>query len=248
MVSIERALFYLQTRLTMIDYAHFRHCGYPIGSGAVESGHKVVATRLWCSGVSSKRVCAGPNIMWTRCWRCVTCFAINVGKKAGNKSYSTSNNSVRTNACGPARKNSHQHQSLLPLLLSKLPDSCHKTRHLPNGPRKIPVPDGRPKTIPGATIFGRPKSHGAGISLFNESDGHPSVSERLTKCRFFYKLYETITAHILHLKLMLLNNFNFGQFLPRNVEFCDLSAIYLRLFRHISSCHVNSTQIPIRFI
>jgi hypothetical protein len=45
LVSIERALLYLQTRLTMIDYAHFRHCGYPIGSGAVESGHKVVVQR-----------------------------------------------------------------------------------------------------------------------------------------------------------------------------------------------------------
>jgi hypothetical protein len=44
--SIERALFYLQARLTMIDYAHFRHCGYPIGSYAVESGHKVVVTRF----------------------------------------------------------------------------------------------------------------------------------------------------------------------------------------------------------
>jgi hypothetical protein len=39
------ALFYLQSRLPMLDYAHFRHRGYPIGSGSVESGHKVVVQR-----------------------------------------------------------------------------------------------------------------------------------------------------------------------------------------------------------
>lgn len=42
---VDQALFYLQTRLAMIDYAYFRRCGYPIGSGAVESGHKVVVQR-----------------------------------------------------------------------------------------------------------------------------------------------------------------------------------------------------------
>lgn len=40
--SIEGALFYLQSRLHMLDYAHFQQRGYPIGSGSVESGHKVV--------------------------------------------------------------------------------------------------------------------------------------------------------------------------------------------------------------
>jgi len=40
--QLDGALFYLQTRLPMLDYAHFRRQGYPIGSGSVESGHKVV--------------------------------------------------------------------------------------------------------------------------------------------------------------------------------------------------------------
>lgn len=40
--QIDSALYYLQSRLQMLDYAHFRHRGYPIGSGSVESGHKVV--------------------------------------------------------------------------------------------------------------------------------------------------------------------------------------------------------------
>ena len=42
---VDQAIFYLQKRLAMIDYAYFRRCGYPIGSGAVESGHKVVVQR-----------------------------------------------------------------------------------------------------------------------------------------------------------------------------------------------------------
>ena len=43
--SIDGALFYLQSRLQMLDYDHFRRQGYPIGSGSVESGHKVVVQR-----------------------------------------------------------------------------------------------------------------------------------------------------------------------------------------------------------
>jgi hypothetical protein len=43
--QIDSALFYLQNRLEMLDYAHFRRRGYPIGSGSVESGHKVVVQR-----------------------------------------------------------------------------------------------------------------------------------------------------------------------------------------------------------
>jgi hypothetical protein len=42
---IDSALHYLQSRLPMLDYAHFRRRGYPIGSGSVESGHKVVVQR-----------------------------------------------------------------------------------------------------------------------------------------------------------------------------------------------------------
>jgi hypothetical protein len=40
--QIDSALGYLQSRLSMLDYAHFRRCVNPIGSGSVESGHKVV--------------------------------------------------------------------------------------------------------------------------------------------------------------------------------------------------------------
>jgi hypothetical protein len=43
--QIDSALFYLQNRLEMLDYAHFRRRGYPIGSGSIESGHKVVVQR-----------------------------------------------------------------------------------------------------------------------------------------------------------------------------------------------------------
>jgi hypothetical protein len=40
--TIEMAIRYLEKRLPMIDYPHFRRRQIPIGSGNVESGHKVV--------------------------------------------------------------------------------------------------------------------------------------------------------------------------------------------------------------
>jgi hypothetical protein len=40
--TIEMAIRYLEKRLPMIDYPHFRRRQIPIGSGIVESGHKVV--------------------------------------------------------------------------------------------------------------------------------------------------------------------------------------------------------------
>lgn len=40
--AIELAIRYLENRLSMIDYPHFRRQQIPIGSGIVESGHKVV--------------------------------------------------------------------------------------------------------------------------------------------------------------------------------------------------------------
>jgi len=43
--SIELAIRYLHKRLPMIDYPHFRRRQIPIGSGIVESGHKVVMQR-----------------------------------------------------------------------------------------------------------------------------------------------------------------------------------------------------------
>lgn len=43
--QIDSALLYLQSRLSMLDYAHFRQHDWPIGSGSVESGQKVVVQR-----------------------------------------------------------------------------------------------------------------------------------------------------------------------------------------------------------
>ena len=43
--DIDVALYYLQTRESLIDYAHFQKQGYPIGSGMVESAHKVVVQK-----------------------------------------------------------------------------------------------------------------------------------------------------------------------------------------------------------
>lgn len=43
--EIEQAICYLETRRSMIDYAHFTRLNLPIGSGIVESGQKVVVQR-----------------------------------------------------------------------------------------------------------------------------------------------------------------------------------------------------------
>jgi hypothetical protein len=49
---IDQALFYLTQRLELIDYPHFLAKGFPIGSGSVESGHKVVVhSRLKQAGM-----------------------------------------------------------------------------------------------------------------------------------------------------------------------------------------------------
>ena len=44
-IEIEQAIRYLDSRQKMIDYAHFTRLNLPIGSGMVESGHKVVVQR-----------------------------------------------------------------------------------------------------------------------------------------------------------------------------------------------------------
>ena len=49
---LDRAIFYIQSRLEMMDYPHFRQRGYPIGYGSVESSHKgVVQARLKLAGI-----------------------------------------------------------------------------------------------------------------------------------------------------------------------------------------------------
>lgn len=41
--QLDTAIFYIHSRQEMMDYPRFRRLGYPLGSGSVESGHKVVA-------------------------------------------------------------------------------------------------------------------------------------------------------------------------------------------------------------
>jgi len=42
LATVDNALRYLTKRLALIDYPHFQKQGFPIGSGSVESSHKVV--------------------------------------------------------------------------------------------------------------------------------------------------------------------------------------------------------------
>ena len=80
-MAIDQALRYLRRRQEMIDYRHFRHEGYPIGSGSVESSHKVVVhSRLKQAGMRWAERHVNPllalrnnvcNDRWTEGWQAV---------------------------------------------------------------------------------------------------------------------------------------------------------------------------------
>lgn len=82
--EVDSALFYLQARLNMLDYPHFRHQGYPIGSGSVESGHKlVVHSRMKGAGMRWAAHHVDPmlslrnlvcNDRWEEGWRQIILF------------------------------------------------------------------------------------------------------------------------------------------------------------------------------
>lgn len=81
MSEIERAIRYLEKRRSMIDYPHFRKIGIPIGSGMVESGHKVVMQRrMKQAGMRWAEVNLNPmlalrmalcNNIWDENWRTI---------------------------------------------------------------------------------------------------------------------------------------------------------------------------------
>jgi hypothetical protein len=79
---IEQAIRYLDRRRAMIDYPHFRHLQVPIGSGHVESGHKVVMQkRMKQAGMRWAEASLNPmlalrttlcNQTWQTTWQAVT--------------------------------------------------------------------------------------------------------------------------------------------------------------------------------
>ncbi len=77
--EIEVAIRYLENRLGMIDYPHFRRQQIPIGSGIVESGHKVVMQkRMKQAGMRWAEDSLNPmlalrvtlcNLTWNQTWQ-----------------------------------------------------------------------------------------------------------------------------------------------------------------------------------
>lgn len=77
--EIEAAIRYLENRLAMIDYPHFRRQQLPIGSGIVESGHKVVMQkRMKQAGMRWAEASLNPmlalrtalcNQIWNQTWQ-----------------------------------------------------------------------------------------------------------------------------------------------------------------------------------
>ena len=72
---------YLATRQEHMRYATFTAAGYPIGSGCVESAHKlVVEARLKGAGMH------GHASMSIRSWRCAACWSTGAGSRSGRRS------------------------------------------------------------------------------------------------------------------------------------------------------------------
>lgn len=84
--TIEQAIRYLERRETMIDYPHFRQMQVPIGSGIVESGHKVVMQRRmkqagmrWAESNLNPMLAlrlALCNKVWTTSWQAIHTHAL----------------------------------------------------------------------------------------------------------------------------------------------------------------------------
>lgn len=82
--ALDDARRYLQKRLEMIDYPHFQEKGYPIGSGSVESSHKVVVqSRMKLAGMRWAEEHVNPmlalrnlvcNGRWSQGWRGIVSF------------------------------------------------------------------------------------------------------------------------------------------------------------------------------
>lgn len=84
--AVEQAVFYMQSRLNMLDYPHFQACAYPIGSGSAESGHKVVVQpRLKGAGMRWAEQNLNPmlalrnliaNDRWAEGWNNIVAFRL----------------------------------------------------------------------------------------------------------------------------------------------------------------------------
>ena len=82
--AFEMEYRYLETRLKQIDYPHFRAQQYPIGSGSVESGHKVVVqSRMKQAGMRWAKAHIDPllalrnlvcNQRWSQGWAEIPAF------------------------------------------------------------------------------------------------------------------------------------------------------------------------------
>lgn len=84
--EIDQAIRYLEKREKMIDYPHFRQQGIPIGSGIVESGHRVVMhRRMKQAGMRWGEDNINPmltlrtalcNQLWTQTWQDIQQYAL----------------------------------------------------------------------------------------------------------------------------------------------------------------------------
>ena len=157
----------------MLAYAYFRHCGYPIGSGCIESGQKIVVQR--------RR--KGAGIRWTEqnlySMLSLCNLVCNEDWEAGGGRLSSINKYNRLlNEFRPPMINYPEirlHRLNLLLSPSLLSSVCSLRLRVPTQqPRKTyhcqPV---RPLTIHGIIINGRLKSRGVGTDIISRFNVHP---------------------------------------------------------------------------
>lgn len=166
--QVDSALSYLQSRLQMLDYPHFRRRDYPIGSGSVESGHKVVVQqRLKCAGIRWAEHHVDPmlalrnlvcNKRWDEGWQQIILF---------QQEQQVVKRLRRAEAKQPPPSEPITLASLKAAGL--LPDDEATEKPPASAPRsKRPA-----RTIPGGRVSGQRGRPGAGISSISKLDAHP---------------------------------------------------------------------------
>ena len=172
---LDSAIFYIQSRLQMMDYPHFRQRGYPIGSGSVESSHKgAVQARLKLAGMRWAPAHVDPilalrnllcNHRWADTWPKMVAYR---RQRLWQKRREAIAQRQTKPASPPAKRLSLADLKVAPSPLPQIP---------------APPKASRPRlTIPGVIISGPLRRPGVGLPLRPNSDAHPVVKCAIKDC------------------------------------------------------------------
>ncbi|MEA2597121.1 MAG: hypothetical protein QOF01_3590 [Thermomicrobiales bacterium] len=162
-----RAAEYLGTRLGQIRYAAFRAAGYPIGSGAGESGNKVVV-----GGGSKGRAGIGRRTTSTRWWRCERSSTPTAGRRSGPGSVRPC---ARAHGGRPHPLHPPPPSRRRPWRSPRRPRPPRPARPPPAAPRRSSTAN-RPSATPGTPHPASPAAAPTAMPTRN-SDAHPHRAE-----------------------------------------------------------------------